>query len=260
MNIDLNRAKKAFDTYLDQFDRADEKVNLKIVHTDGVIACMDDITSRMGLSEDERKLAELIALLHDIGRFEQLKQFDSFEPATMDHARFGVGLLFGGKMLIRDFVDDTSCYQIVDDAIRYHSDYKLPEDLDETSAFFAKLIRDADKLDNCRVKLEEKIELMIGCSAEEVGAGAISDAVWQRCLKRQSVLSPERQTKIDYWVSYVAYFFDINFGATAQIILENDFVDRIIKRIPYSNRESEQKMLQLRQMVIERLQDMIYNS
>ena len=28
---------------------------------------------------------------------------------------------------------------------------------------------DADKLDNCRVKLEEPVEVLLGCTAEEVG-------------------------------------------------------------------------------------------
>ncbi len=36
----------------------------------------------------------MIALLHDIGRFEQLKRFDSFLPDTMDHAAYGVKILF----------------------------------------------------------------------------------------------------------------------------------------------------------------------
>lgn len=76
-------AKKEFEHYLDGYDRNNDKVRLKIIHTYGVVHDMKDICRRMNLSLEDTELAKIIALLHDIGRFEQLKRFDSFEPATM---------------------------------------------------------------------------------------------------------------------------------------------------------------------------------
>ena len=58
----------------------DDKVRLKIVHTYGVVKQSEEIAKRMRLSEEDTELARMIALLHDIGRFEQLKRFDSFLP------------------------------------------------------------------------------------------------------------------------------------------------------------------------------------
>ena len=54
---------------------------------------------------------------------------------------------------------------------------------------------------------------------------------------------------MDYWISYIAYLFDINFKETFQIIKENNFVNRIIDRIPYSNLDTRKKMEQIRQLV-----------
>ena len=105
--IDLQFAREEFQKYLNQYDRNDEKIKLKIIHTEGVIDCVRKITSRMDISVEDQNLAELIALLHDIGRFEQIRCFDSFEPGTMDHAAYGVGLLFGPQNMIRQFVRDT---------------------------------------------------------------------------------------------------------------------------------------------------------
>lgn len=84
--IDLTHASRVFEEYLDSFCREDEKIKLKIIHTQGVIRCAAQIAARMGLEKEDADLAELIALLHDIGRFEQIRQFDSFEPGVMDHA------------------------------------------------------------------------------------------------------------------------------------------------------------------------------
>ena len=85
--MDYKNAKALFEQYLDGYDRNDDKVRLKIVHTYGVVKQSEEIAKRMRLSEEDTELARMIALLHDIGRFEQLKRFDSFLPETMDHCR-----------------------------------------------------------------------------------------------------------------------------------------------------------------------------
>ena len=72
-------------------------------------------------------LQRLIALLHDIGRFEQLKRYDSFEPGTMDHAAYGVKVLFDEGMIRRFLPDDkmgTPSFTLQSPTI---SDYELPE-------------------------------------------------------------------------------------------------------------------------------------
>lgn len=244
--IEIQYAEKKFEEYLDQYDRKDDKIHLKIVHTYGVCACMDEITERMGLAKEDRKLARLIALLHDIGRFEQLKRFHSFEPGVMDHAAYGVKVLFE-EGLIRTFIEDDYMDDIIRLAILKHSDYQLSGIGEERALLHAKLIRDADKLDNCRVKLEETIETMLDASAEEVGKAFISPEVFLQVQEHKSILCDTRKTKMDYWVSYVAYFYDINFPETKDIILENHYIEKIIQRIPYSNPDTAEKMHEIGQ-------------
>ncbi len=247
--LDLSCARQEFDKYLEQFDREDDKIKLKVVHTEGVIRCAQDICRRMNLSEEDLRLAELIALLHDIGRFEQVRLYDSFEPGVMDHAAFGVELLFGAQKMIRKFAAEDQWDAIIRQAIARHSDFSLENGLSPRELLHARIIRDADKVDNCRVKLEEKIEVLIGCSPKEAGSQFISPEVWGECLDHSSIHAHIRKTKMDYWVSYVAYFFDINYPESCEIILENRYVDRIINRIPYSNPDTERKMRKLHEML-----------
>ena len=209
--IDFSKAQSAFRQYLRQYDRKDPKVKLKIVHTCGVVRSMEKITEKMQLPEEDRELARLIALLHDIGRFEQLRRFDSFQPYTMDHAAYGVELLFGEQKLIRSFVEEDTWDPIIETAIAKHSDYRLEGVEDTRALLHAKLIRDADKLDNCRVKLEEPLEILLGGTAEEVGREEISEKVWETCMAKRSVFSPDRKTRMDYWMSYMAHCFELNF-------------------------------------------------
>lgn len=242
--IDFTKAQYSFEHYLDAYDRTDDKINLKIIHTYGVMDYITELAQRMSLSDEDTDLAKIIALLHDIGRFEQLKRFDSFHVDTMDHASYGVELLFHEGM-IRQFTDDSAYDAIIQEAIAQHSLYRLHNITDSRTLLHARLIRDADKLDNCRVKLEESIETLLDASDREVGQTAITPAVSDAFFRNECILSSERITKMDYWVSYIAYFYDINFKESLAIIAENDFVSRIVRRIPYENPETQAMMAKM---------------
>lgn len=252
--MDLQFAKKQFERYLDNYDRKDDKVRLKIAHTYGVVECSRQIAERMGLSREDQELAELIGLLHDIGRFEQVKRFDSFEPGVMDHAAFGVQILFEEGM-IRQFIKEDRWDSIIRTAIAKHSDFKLEGIEGERELLHAKIIRDADKLDNCRVKVVDDIETILGVSEQEVGKEKISDEVMRQFLRRDSILSPTRKTKMDYWLSYLAYFFDINFDETLDIIREKRYVEKIIERIPYSNPDTVKQMKMVRELLADYMRE-----
>lgn len=239
--IDFDKARQSFEHYLDGYDRTDDKINLKIIHTYGVVDYAKELSHRMQLSQEETDLAKIIALLHDIGRFEQLKRFNSFQPDTMDHASYGVEILFGEGM-IRQFIEDPVSDSIIREAIAQHSLYQLRNISDPRTLLHAQMIRDADKLDNCRVKLEESIETLLGVSAIEVGQTKITPAVANAFFRNECILSSARVTKMDYWVSYIAYFYDINFSESLSIIEENNFVSRIICRIPYTNSKTAATM------------------
>lgn len=247
--MNFSQAKRKFAQYLKQYDSSDDKIKLKIVHTYGVVHDMEEITKRMGLSEEDKELAKLIALLHDIGRFEQLKRFDSFEPGVMDHAAYGVEILFEEGM-IRQFIEEDTWDSIIRTAIARHSDFKLDGISDSRELLHARLIRDADKLDNCRVKLDEEIETLLDISAEEVGKLQISPKIYEDFYRHQSILSADRKNEMDHWVSYIAYFYDINFKESMQIIKEKNYVPLLFDRIPYSNLDTAKKMAEMKEEMI----------
>lgn len=251
--MDYRRAKQVFETYLDGYDRGNDKVKLKIIHTYGVVEQSRELAERMKLTEEDTSLAMIIALLHDIGRFEQLKRFDSFEPETMDHAAYGVEVLFGEGM-IRRFVAGDTWDDIIRTAIAKHSDFTLEGISDERTRLHAKLIRDADKLDNCRVKLVDDLETFMGAPADEIGAQPISPKVRADALAGRCIFSPDRVTQMDYWVSYLVYFYDLNFRESLDIVGENDFVRKICGRVPYSNPETKKTMEKLQEQLIQYVQ------
>lgn len=241
---DYTSAKAVFESYLDNYDRENDKVRLKIVHTYGVVEQSSEIAERMGLSDEDVFLARIIALLHDIGRFEQLKRYDSFLPDTMDHAAYGVKVLFREGM-IRRFLTEDRWDAVIETAIAKHSDFVLEGIDDEKTLLHARIIRDADKLDNCRVKLEDPLETFMGAEAAEIGAAKITAKIRRDALGEKSILSSDRVTLMDYWISYLAYFYDLNFRESLDIAEENDYVHRLIHRISYTEPETADTMAEL---------------
>ena len=128
MKIDFKHARGVFEEYLNGYDREDEKIKLKIIHTYGVVKSAREIGHRMHLNEEDQQLAELIALLHDIGRFQQLRLYNSFSPDTMDHAAFGVQLLFEGENpMIRRFMMSSFAWQLPDTVISGWKEFRTKE-------------------------------------------------------------------------------------------------------------------------------------
>lgn len=246
---EYERARRALQNYLKEYDQNDARVRLKIVHTFGVVACSEKIARGLELSAEEVELARIIGLLHDIGRFEQLKRFQSFEPYTMDHAAYGVDILFGEEQRIRDFTDRRDWDSVICEAIARHSDFALKGITDTRTLLHARLIRDADKLDNCRVKLKEPVEVLLGITAREAGAQEITPEIYQNICDEKCILSADRKTRMDYWVSYLGHIFDINYLPTFQIIEEKDYITKIIRRISYQNPRTRIQMEEIQRIL-----------
>ena len=247
--IDLQYAKEQFANYLEGYDRKDDKIHLKEVHTFCVLEAADEICKEEEFTKEDHQLALLIALLHDIGRFEQLKQFGSFNDRLFNHADFGVKVLFEDGM-IRQFIKDSQYELVIQKAIKYHSLYSLDvvEGLTERERLHCQIIRDADKLDNFRVKDTERVETLFDTPKEAVEMEEISPVVLAAVRNKKSVVSEERVTHLDCWVSYLAFIFDLNFTASVRWILKRDYLNRNIDRINYKNPQAKKAMEEIREI------------
>ena len=87
MKIDRARAQKAFADYAAHYNAADAKVKLKIDHTYRVAALCARIAQSLALPPEDVDLAWLSGILHDVGRFEQLRRYNTFIDAqSVSHA------------------------------------------------------------------------------------------------------------------------------------------------------------------------------
>lgn len=250
--IDIEKAKIALKEFLEKYDDKNTLgFKLKVVHTYHVADNAKLIATKLKLSEEDILLAQLIGLLHDIGRFEELNFFKKFDSVHFDHAEYGVKMLFEDN-LIREFIEDKSYDDIIKIAIKNHNKLNIENELNEKCLLHSKIIRDADKLDNFRIKKEEKIEEIFPGKVnnqEELENSYISDKVYETIKNKKCVDIHDRETILDYWLCVLAFIFDLNFKETLEIVKENNYINILIDRFQYKNIDTQKQMEEIRKIL-----------
>ena len=245
--MDFQKTEKAFKEYLKDYDVEDGSIALKVRHTYEVVRKSEYIATGLNLDKENIELAKTIAILHDIGRFEQIKIYKEFNDKKIEHAEFGIKVLFEDN-LIRKFVEDKKYDEIICKAIYNHNKFKIEDNLSDVELLHCKIIRDADKLDNFRVKQEDAMEDMFPKIYNEktINYENISTKVYEDFMRHKCIKLDDRKTIVDYWVCVIAFIFDLNFDISLQYVKEKNYIDTLIDRIQYKNSDTKQKMEDIR--------------
>lgn len=249
MNFEI--ATKQFKKYLDDYDLENGSIKLKVIHTYKVVEKSEYIARNLNLSDEDICLAKVIALLHDIGRFEQIKTFGSFDDKNIEHAEYGVKVLFD-ENLIRKFIEDDSYDDLIYKAIYNHNKLQIEDGLDERTLLHSKIIRDADKLDNFRVKAEDKFEDMFPkiYNADTVFYETISPKVYNDFLAHKCIRLNDRKTILDYWLCIIAFIYDLNFDVSLRYVKENDYINKLLDRLEYRNPDTKKQIEEIRECAL----------
>lgn len=138
--LDIENAKKVFQEYVDSFDKTQNGIRLKNAHTYRVADLIKTLAESISFSDEEIELAELIGLLHDIGRFEQLKRYHTFlDSKSIDHAKLGVKILFEDG-LIRRFIQTEEYDRIIKIAVDNHNKLKIEPNLSEKNGILQMIL------------------------------------------------------------------------------------------------------------------------
>ncbi len=259
MTIDRKKVKNVFKKYTDNYDTSDEKIKLKVDHTYRVAALSERIARSLGLGDDDTNLAWLIGMLHDIGRFEQLKNYGTFSDAeSIDHAHYGVELLFEDG-LIEKFVSENAAkdlkgtkdlketavkseseeketkeiseLDILRKAIWNHSAYRVEEGLSERVKMFCNIIRDADKIDILKVNYDVTLEVIYDVTTEELKNSRVTDEVMKAFMEHHAVLRSLKKTPIDNLVGHAALVFELVYNESFKIVKEQGYIEKMLSYI-----------------------------
>ncbi len=232
--------------YMKSFYSDDAEVQqgilIKEKHTGYVTSNCVELAKFLKLPTHDVELAEIIGLFHDVGRFRQYSIYKTFNDAdSEDHADLALKVIdeleFFNEIAAQDF-------EIVKFAIQNHNKKTVAPTDDERKFLFAKIIRDADKLDIYRVlepflaqDAADKMPNFIKSTSRLVAE--ISPDFVENFVTGKQADYRKIRTNGDRKIVRLMWLYDINFSWTMKKIVERGYVDKIVSNLPMDEKIAE---------------------
>ncbi len=228
--IDIDKAKVEFLNYVENYNSSSGRIKLKIKHILKVVENSKIIAKELGLDEEKIRLAELIGIFHDIGRFEQVRLYNTFsdKDTGLDHAQYSLKVLYEDG-LISKFIDTSEYDDIIKKAVYNHNKAKIEESITGDALLFCKIIRDADKLDIYRVINEDKMEDIFWY--KEFKNLKMSDGLMDKFINDRFIKYKDVKNNADLIYVFYGYVYDFNFLSCYKIIRKEKYLDNFYIRI-----------------------------
>ena len=247
--IEIEKAKQEIIKHVTQQKIDHPRISKKLAHIMRVAQISKEIGTKLKLSKEQIQIAELIGVLHDIGRFEQYKIFDKNTTSIQldnakkfNHGEAGVEVLKKNNY-IRKYIKEDKFDEIIYTAIYEHNRYEISKGLNEEKELFCKIIKDADKID--LIYEAVKIYWQEPEKIKEIEEGQLSEKMLQDFVQYKLADNRNRISETDQILRFTSFIFDINFQYSFKILKENDNINKMIDRFNYrlpKTRESMEKV------------------
>ncbi|HTP66419.1 MAG TPA: HD domain-containing protein [Geobacteraceae bacterium] len=235
---ELERLREWFASYCRSFITENEADNrnylVKEIHTRHVCENMALLTGSIGLPEGDRLTAEAIALFHDVGRFEQYRRFSTFrDDISVNHGALGGQVLHENRVLEGLPAEER---RSILHGVTLHNVYRLPAELNERDMLYARLIRDADKLDIWRIFVEydglPNPERASAVGLDLPDLPECSPEVLESLERRELVRLATVKSLNDFKLLQLSWVFDLNFPASFRLALERGLIKGLAATLP----------------------------
>jgi putative nucleotidyltransferase with HDIG domain len=236
--------RKWFSAYVDRFSSGgvlDPALELKLNHSMRVAADAAEMAEESGWPEGTVRTIRMLGLLHDVGRFPQFAEFGTFSDArSVDHGERGARVLEAEEPLAGL---DEDCRGSILDGVRHHNKRALPDGLSDESRRLAGAVRDADKLDICRIVLRSLEDGMPDGAAVLLGrldAHAAPSSAALDCLHGGEVVSSGMVRSLaDLLVLQTSWVYDLSCPAAMRRLRDRRLIERIRRHLPGDPETSE---------------------
>lgn len=229
VNISIKRFNAYVDSFKDLTENQQRNFEIKKDHSIRVAEISLLLADKLDFTEEQKQIAFFAGLFHDIGRFRQLVEFDTFhDEKSVDHADYGIQILQDVTIFkTTEFVNK----ELVLKAISNHNKFKIQDGLSEQELLFCKLLRDADKLDIFKVLTEyylNRNSVPNHTLTWDLPKGSVvSPAVAKEVLAGKLVSKKNVASEIDVKIMQLSWVFDLNFKPSFESLLKNRFLELI---------------------------------
>ena len=228
--INIQKTENVFLDYVKNYDINNGRIKLKMIHILNVAKNCNDIAKSLNLDDEKVKLAYLIGIFHDIGRFEQVRIYNTFsdKDTGLDHAEYSLKVLYEDG-LIEKFIDTHEYDDIIKKAVFYHNKAKIADDVKGDALIFSKIIRDADKIDIYRVINEDDMKDVFWY--ENFKNLDISEKLMNEFENTHFISYKNIENNADLILAFYGYIFDFNFDYCLKNIKDKKFFFFFYQRI-----------------------------
>lgn len=213
--IDLTLCRNVFNQYVKKFDIKNPNILRKFHHSYRVMEYSKNIAECLNLTYEETSLVQLIGLVHDIGRFTQWRDYQTYyDFKSVDHGDLSRTVLLD-EHILADMQIDKNLYGIILDAVSNHNKYFIDSNLDDKSKKFVQIIRDADKID---IFLEQAIFV-------NDGSKEIKESLYNDILSKKSCLTNYEVSDIERVIRCLGFLFDMNFNYSIKYLNDKEAIN-----------------------------------
>lgn len=248
--IDITKAKKVFKEYIKKYDPTNGKIAIKIAHMYRVAEIAKNTAKYLRLSDEDVRLAELIGLLHDIGRFEQIKQFNTFDDKkSINHGELGIKILFQDN-LIRQFIEDTCYDRIIYLAIINHNKNQslLTKDVTKRERLHMNIIRDSDTLDILNIIIDDNADKKALYDKEDLTDETLSDEIYNEFMKVRELDYGKIKNSADLLITRYMFIWNMNYNYALQEIKNRQYLEKLYNKFIYKDQKTMDRITEIYDM------------
>jgi hypothetical protein len=232
----ISKFQADFDSYVlplkSEFVAYNATVGKIILHIERVVENIQILAEALELSENEKQIAEIVALFHDIGRIWLLFPENSAVNIT-DHADASIEYL-NSNQLFSEL--DNPTQNIIIQTIKGHNKPEIPKKEDEAILFYSKLLRDADKLDTWRSTVEyimaksgkPNMAVELNLSEKPFVTPMLCNTIIAGGIPNKSDIV----TFNDFTIFQMSWIFDLHFKKTYQILNQKQYMRHLYDSLP----------------------------
>ncbi len=207
-----------------------KNIDLKEEHTENVVLEAISLARALKWTEDDVCLAGLIARFHDLARFEQFSQYQTFKDRdSRDHGDWGVELFEKLNPLPQLIGEDR---RILLSAIRFHNKKSIPEGLTGRELQHCRLIRDADKIDIYRVVTQFNVSFDGFGKKESIGRSPHIPLLVDNLLKGIQSDNTHLRSREELILLQLGWIFDLNYTESLRKIKDRGYLNQLIDELP----------------------------
>ena len=223
------KEEELFEEYTSKYDKTSPGISLKYNHSFRVVKKALRIAKSIKLSEEDIELVRVCALLHDIARFEQYANYESFDDSkSFDHGDKGAEIL----------IENGITNEIVLNTVKYHNKLEIPKNLDSRNKKFLKIIRDADKVD-----IMEHQGIICATKNYTIPKEIIDYFIEQKSIDRNIKAKPPGN--IIGILRMMAFIYDLNYKESFKMIKEKDLINKKCDSIKEQGNKGIEKVKKL---------------